>query len=102
MRRTFGGNPIEGVHMRRSSIRGKTQITSKCSLVSIGFRIHTKRTKSSSSPMALGAEGVGLIEGGGAADGAEGEGQLVELATQAGGRMEWRNAAKNRKSESIG
>ena len=38
--------------------------------------------------MALGAEGVGLIEGGGG--GVEGEDQLVELATQAqaGGGME--------------
>ena len=35
--------------------------------------------------MALGAEGVGLIKGGGGAvGGVEGEDQLVELVTQAG------------------
>ena len=40
--------------------------------------------------MALGAEGVGLTEEGGrgAAGGAEGEVQLVELATKGGGGTE--------------
>ena len=67
MMRTFGGNPIEGIRaVPQEKIiiidnKGKTQIASKCLLVSIGSQSH-KRTKLSINMCSSYLQAVHIIE----------------------------------------